>query len=522
MIRRSKRYLKALIMRNIRPFSRSGFVILPSLVAIALAVGLAAAPVSNPALAADVRDPADDSVPAALPVENTGEAKASDNNGSNGSPPASSVADAETTPGLPQSPATDTEEDTPPVAENVDLSEPVAPHEEAAAQEPGNEESQPDPAATDSLADEVAAGLVNRPMVLLDTTVQVATSARLSWSPAQSFEGIAAPTPVLVVNGAKPGPTVCLTAAVHGDELNGIEIVRRVLYDLDPERLSGAVIGVPIVNLQGFRRGSRYLPDRRDLNRFFPGNPTGSSASRIAHSFFTQVITHCDVLVDLHTGSFHRTNLPQLRADLSNAQVANMTNKFGSTVVLHSNASKGTLRRAATDAGIPAVTLEAGEPLRVQDEAVDHGTRGIMTLLRELDMVRRVTFWGNREPVYYRSTWIRADQGGVLMSEVELGQRVKRGQTLGTVTDPITNVQSDLVASYDARVLGKALNQFVMPGFAAYRLGIEESDHPIVITPGDGLEPEVDEHAEEEEATAYAEDATHQSDDVLDHLEDSE
>ena len=484
-------------MRTIRPFTRNGIIILPSLFAIAVAMGLAAAPISEQALAADVRDPVDEPVTADLSAESTSEA---------------------TTPG--------SDEDALPVAENVDLSEPVNLSEElateAAAEAPDDEELQPDQPATDPLADAVAAGLVNRPIVLLDTTVQVATAARLSWSPAQSFEGIAAPTPVLVVNGAKPGPTVCLTAAVHGDELNGIEIVRRVLYDLDPERLSGAVIGVPIVNLQGFRRSSRYLPDRRDLNRFFPGNPTGSSASRIAYSFFNEVITHCNVLVDLHTGSFHRTNLPQLRADLSNPQVANMTNKFGSTVVLHSIGSKGTLRRAATDAGIAAVTLEAGEPLRVQDDAVDHGTRGIMTLLRELNMVRRVTFWGSREPVYYRSTWIRADQGGVLISKVELGQRVKRGQTLGTVTDPITNVQFDLVANHDGRVLGKALNQFVMPGFAAYRLGIEESDHPIVITPGDGLEPEDDDLAEEEEASVYADDATHQAVDSPDYLEDSE
>ncbi len=361
-------------MRTMRPISRNGFVILPSIVAIAVAVGLAAAPVSEQVLAADAHSLVDESVSVEQPTEPAGEA-----------------------------PAAGSDTETPPVAENVDLSEPVNPAEElsgeTASETTGDDHLQPDPPAEDPLADAVAEGLVNQPMVLLDTTVQVATSARLSWSPAQSFEGIAAPTPVLVVNGAKPGPTVCLTAAVHGDELNGIEIVRRVLYDLDPERLSGAVVGVPIVNLQGFRRSSRYLPDRRDLNRFFPGNPTGSSASRIAHSFFNEVITHCDLLVDLHTGSFHRTNLPQLRADLSNPQVANMTNKFGSTVVLHSSASKGTLRRAATDAGIPAVTLEAGEPLRVQDDAVEHGTRGIMTLLSEIALGLRVTLWGSREPV---------------------------------------------------------------------------------------------------------------------------
>jgi hypothetical protein len=137
-------------------------------------------------------------------------------------------------------------------------------------------------------------------------------------------------------------------------------------------------------------------------------------------------------------------------------------------------------------------------------------------------MVRRVTFWGNREPVYYRSTWIRADQGGVLISKVELGQRVRRGDVLGTVTDPITNAQSSLVARSSGRLLGMALNQFVMPGFAAYRLGIEESDHPIVITPQDGLDDELDELAEEEEASALNEDVTLKTIDARDYLEDSE
>ena len=403
----------------------------------------------------------------------------------------------------------------PPVAENVDLSEPFELREYAASDVPAPEsESGVEPVATEPAPDTPEAPIINEPIVLLGTTVPIGTAARLSWSPDQSFEGIAAPTPVLVVNGTRPGPTVCLTAAVHGDELNGIEIVRSVLYDLSPDKLAGTVIGVPIVNLQGFRRSSRYLPDRRDLNRYFPGNSTGSSASRIAHSFFQEVISHCDALVDLHTGSFHRTNLPQLRADLGNPQVARLTEKFGATVVLHNSGAEGTLRRAATDAGIPAVTLEAGEPTRVQKDAVSHGKRGIMTLLNELEMVRRVTFWGSREPVYYRSTWIRADQGGVLISEVELGERVKQGDVLGTVTDPITNVQNSLVASASGRVLGMALNQFVMPGFAAYRLGIDESDHPIVITPLDGLDAEPDEFAEEEEATLNTTDAR-------DYLEDS-
>ena len=311
------------------------------------------------------------------------------------------------------------------------------------------------------------------PLILLSTKVPPATATRLAWSPRQSLEGIAMPSPVLVVNGAKDGPVLCLTAALHGDELNGIEMVRRVLYNIDPQSLTGAVIGVPIVNLQGFHRSSRYLTDRRDLNRYFPGNPTGSSAARIAHSFFNDVISHCDALVDLHTGSFHRTNLPQLRADLNNPAVLSLTQGFGSTVILHSEGSKGTLRRAAVEAGIPAVTLEAGGPMKLQESAVEHGVKGVESLLNQMNMLRKISLWPGPEPVYYHSVWVRADQGGILFSDIELGDRVSEGELLGTVTDPITNIRSEIVSPVKGRVIGMAFNQVVMPGFAAFHVGIE-------------------------------------------------
>jgi len=307
---------------------------------------------------------------------------------------------------------------------------------------------------------------------ILGSAVPPASYQRLSWSATELFEGIPVDTPVLVMNGRSPGPVLCLTAAVHGDELNGIEIVRRVLHDLDPQKLSGAVIGVPIVNLQAFRRGSRYLPDRRDLNRYFPGNPDGSAASRIAHSFFSSIVHHCDALVDLHTGSFDRANLPQLRADLRDPGVVTLTQGFGATVIINSIPADGTLRQAATDAGIPTVTLEAGGPSRLETEEVSHGVKGIETLLNTLGMVRKVSLWGEPEPVYYRSTWVRANRGGILLSDVDLGRRVSAGDLLGTITDPITNARTNIYAPTDGRVIGMALNQVVMPGYAAFHIGL--------------------------------------------------
>jgi predicted deacylase len=300
---------------------------------------------------------------------------------------------------------------------------------------------------------------------------------------------MAVDTPVLVVNGAHDGPTLCLTAAVHGDELNGIEMVRRILYDLDPHKLHGTIIGVPIVNLLGFTRNSRYLPDRRDLNRYFPGNPNGSVASRIANAFFEDVVKHCDSLVDLHTGSFYRTNIPQLRADMNNPKVADFVEMFGDIPVLNSHGNSRSLRAAAVRAGIPTVTLEAGEPMRLQRDMVDVGVKTIYTLLAKSGMYSRLGLWVKPEPAFYDSAWVRTNGSGILLSRMELGDEVKKGDILGAVSNPITNEQLDIVSPYKGRILGMALDQFVIPGYAVYHIGIHAAKDTIKAT---GSELEVD------------------------------
>ena len=356
--------------------------------------------------------------------------------------------------------------------------EPVTPEPSQDKTEPKVEVAKPAPTTPDQ-APSKSAGSQAESLVILNTEVPPSTTTRLSWAPEQSFEMISTPTPVLIAHGVKPGPVLCLTAALHGDELNGIEVVRRVLYNIDPTELSGTVVGVPIVNLQGFRRSSRYLVDRRDLNRYFPGNPNGSSASRLAHSFFTQVISHCDALVDLHTGSFYRTNIPQLRADISNPEVVKLTQGFGATMVLQSAGAQGTLRRAAVEAGIPAVTLEAGESMRLQERSVAHGVKGIHTLMDHMGMLKRFSLWGDPEPVYYQSIWVRAERGGILFSSVALGDKVDEGDLLGEVRDPITNRKTPIVSPHDGRVIGMAVNQVVQPGFAAFHVGIRAGEASV-------------------------------------------
>lgn len=334
--------------------------------------------------------------------------------------------------------------------------------------------------AMDTSSSSSASSSLSPSRFLLGHEVPPNTATRLTWIPDEVPSGFTEETPVLVINGAKPGKTLCLTAAVHGDELNGIEMIRRVMFGIDAEKLTGAIIGVPVANIMGFRRNTRYLPDRRDWNRYFPGNTRGSSASRMAYSFFTQVIMKCDALVDLHTGSFHRTNLPQLRADLSNEEVAKFAQNFGSIAVLNSRGNSSSLRVAAVKAGIPAVTIEAGEPMAMQNEVVEAGTLALNSLLAKMGMYGKQRSWHRVSPVYYKSAWVRANQSGILFSRATLGKRVSQGEVLGTVTDPITNQRSEIISPYQGRILGMALDQVVMPGFATYHIGIQTPEAILI------------------------------------------
>ena len=329
---------------------------------------------------------------------------------------------------------------------------------------------------------EEAKSVKRKKLVILGAEVPASTSTRLAWSPQVTISGLALPTPVLVINGKNPGPTLCLTSAIHGDELNGIEVVRRVMYDIDPESFNGTLIGVPIVNLQGFQRGSRYLSDRRDLNRYFPGEPNGSLASRIANSLFTEIIIHCNYLIDIHTGSFQRTNLAQIRADMSNPKVAEFVEGFDKIAIVHHAGNQGMLRTAANNNGIIAVTMELGESLRIQEKQIAAGTHSVNSLLDKLEMYPRMFIWGEPEPAYYESLWLRVESGGILFSEMDLGDSVSEGDVLGIVTDPITNHRSELVSPIEGNIIGMAINQVVIPGFAAYHIGIESTQEKMAST----------------------------------------
>ncbi len=288
--------------------------------------------------------------------------------------------------------------------------------------------------------------------------------------------------PVQVVHGRRPGPCLVVSAAVHGDEINGVEVIRRLLREKVLSRLYGTLVAVPIVNVLGFTARSRYLPDRRDLNRCFPGSETGSMGSRLAWLFRTEILQKASHVIDLHTAAIHRDNLPQTRADLDDAGAEFLARAFGIPVVVHSPVIDGSLRQAARDLGVPVITYEAGEALRFDEAAIRAGLRGVLRAMRELAMLpgqQRVAR-APQEPFIADSTsWVRAGQDGILRAAVALGERVRAGQPLGWVSDPFGEHTSVVEAPDAGLVIGRTNLPLVHQGEALFHIARFERVGPV-------------------------------------------
>ena len=242
--------------------------------------------------------------------------------------------------------------------------------------------------------------------------------------------------PVRVVHGRDPGPVVWVSGAIHGDEVIGVEVIRELIATLSAKEFRGTLVAVPVVNVLGFMAGDRYLPDRRDLNRMFPGSPRGSLASRIAHLFMTEVVAKCEVGIDVHTAADKRANLPQIRADLDDARTKELAAAFGAPVMLHARLRDGSLRQAAVEVGAKVLLYEAGEALRFDDESIRTGVVGIRRVLEHLDMVDPHPTDETPASVECRSSgWVRARGTGILNLETGLGARVEAGDRLGGLSD---------------------------------------------------------------------------------------
>lgn len=260
--------------------------------------------------------------------------------------------------------------------------------------------------------------------------------------------------PVQVVHGKYDGPTIWVSAAIHGEEVMGVEVVRRLLATLNPKNLHGTLVAVPVVNVLGFMTGDRYLPDRRDLNRAFPGSPRGSLASRIAHLFMQEVVAKCTLGIDLHTAADRRANLPQLRGDLDDPQTYELAKVFGAPIMLHAKLRDGSLRQAATEAGAMVLLYESGEAMRFDEVSIRTGVAGIRRVMKRLGMIEEDEDLAPLSLESRESNWIRARGTGIFQLECELGDMVEAGRRLGRTSDTFGRGGRVVRADRDGIVIG--------------------------------------------------------------------
>lgn len=288
----------------------------------------------------------------------------------------------------------------------------------------------------------------------------------------ESYTGVSISVPVRVIAAPKPGPVICYTALVHGDELNGLGIIRELFLDNPLVLQRGTVIAVPVVNVFGLENHSRYLPDRRDLNRCFPGTSAGSLTSRLAYTLFKEVISKADYLVDYHTAAAGRTNFPNIRGDLSNPDVTELARAFGSSFILDGAGPEGSLRGEAVKAGIPAVILEAGEIWKIEPGVVELGVRGGINVLKYYGLLDGDPQTPEFQSVIRRTTWTRAERGGLLKYFVAPGDLVQKDQLLAVNLDMFGGEQNRLLSPEDGVVLGMSTMPVVRPGDPVFHIAI--------------------------------------------------
>lgn len=279
--------------------------------------------------------------------------------------------------------------------------------------------------------------------------------------------------PVEVVHGRRDGPVLMVCGAIHGDEINGVEIIRRVLKNGALRHLRGTLVAVPIVNIFGFVQRTRYLPDRRDLNRCFPGSESGSLGGRIAYLLRTQIMENVTHIIDLHTGAIHRFNLPQIRAELKNPETSRMADAFGAPIIINAGLREGSLRAYADSLDIPVITFEGGEALRFDDVVIASGVKGIIRVMRELEMVpakKGPKAPKKRSETAANSQWVRADMDGIMRPVASLGQRVRKGQKLAMVADPFGETEVAITSPCSGIVICVNNLPLVNEGEAIYHI----------------------------------------------------
>jgi len=282
--------------------------------------------------------------------------------------------------------------------------------------------------------------------------------------------------PLEVIRGKKDGPTLFICSTIHGDEINGIEIVRNLIRHKALKNICGTLIVIPIVNIFGFNDRTRYLPDRRDLNRCFPGLKNGSLTSQLAYKFMQEIVLRSDYGIDLHTGAFHRCNYAQIRADISNKKTFELAKAFGAPVIINSNLRDGSLRAAVNQIDIPMILFEAGEALRFDQASIKIGVEGILNALRSIGMIKGA----NKKPpkkifIANSSSWVRSPISGVHVAKVQLGKIVKKGDILGEIANPFGDHKTIIRSHEDGILIGMSNLPLINKGDALFHIACEKS-----------------------------------------------
>lgn len=313
---------------------------------------------------------------------------------------------------------------------------------------------------------------MNNPFPIGEIMVKPGTRVNISLPVADLYTSTSLSMPVQVICGRRAGPVLFVSAAIHGDELNGVEIIRRLLRLKVLSSIRGTLIAVPIVNVHGFLNQSRYLPDRRDLNRSFPGSAKGSVAARLANTFFTQIVSKANYGIDLHTGAINRSNLPQIRGNLDDEKTLELARAFGAPVVINANIRDNSLRACVADSGVPVLIYEAGEALRFDEISIRAGLRGVLNVMRSVGMLpAKRPARKQVNPLLARSTsWVRAPASGIFNTDVKLGSSVSKGQRLASINDPLGDSSDVLSAPFDGIVIGRSNLPLAHEGDALFNI----------------------------------------------------
>lgn len=318
-------------------------------------------------------------------------------------------------------------------------------------------------------------------LTIADTTIAPGETCEIQVPVANLYTDTDIHMPVHVIRAKKSGPVMFVSAAVHGDELNGIEIIRRLIQKKGFKLTAGTLILVPMVNVYGVLDQTRYLPDRRDLNRSFPGSEKGSLAGRVAFRFLNDIVKHCTHGIDLHTGAIHRSNLPQVRADLSDPVTLEMAKTFSVPVLLNSTLRDGSLRQAAVESGTKILLYEAGEALRFDEFSIRAGLEGVLNVLSHLGMIRKSKKRKIREPyVANNSAWIRANSSGIVRDLKGLGDQVTKGDIIAEIGNPMGLVLDHVRATRSGIIIGKQNIPLVQEGEAMFHVAYFSEDDETI------------------------------------------